>query len=62
MLWHNEKFEGFCEDLIRKIAEKADFDYQLYLSPDGMYGTVIDGHMNGMLGEVESKVSYLFVD
>ena len=55
----SNNFSGFAEELIKKISEKVDFDYQLYLSPDGKYGVEIEGgKINGMLGEVASKVSY----
>ena len=55
---NESSFAGFAEELIKKIADKANFDYQLYLSPDGKYGVEIEGgKINGMLGEVADKVS-----
>lgn len=42
------------------ISEKVGFDYRLYFSPDGKYGTEgKDGHINGMIGEVFKNVSPL---
>lgn len=39
------------------IAEKAGFDYTLYLSPDGRYGNADkEGNVTGMIGEVYNKV------
>ncbi|OTF78251.1 excitatory amino acid transporter-like protein [Euroglyphus maynei] len=49
------KFKGFIPDLMDAIADKAFFDYTLYLSPDGRYGTVLDGNVTGMIGEVYNK-------
>ncbi len=40
------------------ISEQVGFDYRLYFSPDGKYGTEgKDGHINGMIGEVFKNVS-----
>ncbi|KAF7490354.1 putative glutamate receptor [Sarcoptes scabiei] len=34
------------------IAQKVGFEYRLYFSPDGKYGTEFNGNINGMIGEV----------
>lgn len=41
---------------MNKIGEHAGFDYRLFFSPDGKYGTEYNGHMNGMIGEVYRNV------
>lgn len=50
-------FSGYGVELVGKIAEKAGFEYELSLSPDGSYGTVVDNKVTGMLGQVAEKVS-----
>ena len=45
-------------DLIQYIAEMQQFTYDLYLVPDGKFGSKNkDGTWNGMIGEVLSGVS-----
>jgi len=39
---------------MNEIAKIVGFDYSLYFSPDGRYGS---GKDNGMIGEVYHKVS-----
>ena len=49
---------GFAIDLLAKIAETANFDYERYLSPDGKQGVVESANkINGMLGEIADGVS-----
>ncbi len=50
-------FEGFVVDLMNEIANIAGFEYRLYFSPDGKYGSIQDGRVNGMIGEVFNNVS-----
>ncbi|KAG0715855.1 Glutamate receptor ionotropic, kainate 2 [Chionoecetes opilio] len=35
----NDRFEGFCIDIIKEIARQRGFNYSLVLSPDGGYGS-----------------------
>ncbi|KAJ6223561.1 hypothetical protein RDWZM_002106 [Blomia tropicalis] len=49
------KMAGFAVDLMDKISNKANFDYELYVTPDGSYGTPINGNASGMVGEVMHK-------
>lgn len=53
------KMAGFAVDLMDKISNKANFDYELYVTPDGSYGTPINGNASGMVGEVMHKVCFL---
>ena len=38
MVNKNGELEGFSVDVIAKIAEMLSFRYEIYLSPDGLYG------------------------
>ena len=51
------KLEGFSIDLIEKIAEMLSFRYEVYLSPDGLYGGWNEktGY-TGIVGEVTNNV------
>lgn len=51
------KLEGFSIDLIDKIAELLSFRYEVYLSPDGLYGGWNEetGY-TGIVGEVTKNV------
>ncbi|GBP90061.1 Glutamate receptor ionotropic, kainate 2 [Eumeta japonica] len=50
----NARFEGFCIDLLARVASRAGFNYRLRLVPDNMYG-VRDpntGEWNGIVREL----------
>ncbi|VDM42284.1 unnamed protein product [Toxocara canis] len=48
------EYEGFCVDLLDKLAENLNFDYKLYIVKDGKYGEPINGtaEWSGMIGEI----------
>ncbi|KAK8786268.1 hypothetical protein V5799_023956, partial [Amblyomma americanum] len=49
----NDRFEGFCVDLLREMATILGFRYELRLVRDGAYGTRdAQGRWNGMLREL----------
>ena len=49
----NARYEGFLIDLIAEIAAKMKFNYELYESPDGNYGSRNEkGEWNGMIKEL----------
>ena len=53
ILYGNDRFEGFCIDLLNKIAEYLNFRYELYLVPDEQFGSKRnDGTWSGMVGEI----------
>lgn len=53
----NSRFKGFAVDLMEEIANMLDFRYELYLVPDGKFGSRLpDGDWNGMIGEVLAQV------
>lgn len=55
----NDRFEGFCIDLLKTIAENLGFHYELYLVPDGKFGAedVQTKQWNGLVRELMDKVS-----
>ena len=53
----NARFKGFAVDLMREIATMLGFNFELYLVPDGKFGSKnTDGTWNGMIGEVLAQV------
>lgn len=49
----NERFEGFCVELLEKLSKKLHFHYQIKLVDDGQYGTEIEpGMWTGLVGEI----------
>lgn len=59
----NERYEGFCIDLLRNIAELVGFTYRIELVPDGKYG-VYDyetGEWNGIVRQLMDKKADLAV-
>lgn len=59
----NERFEGFCIDLLDRISKELSFTYEVNLVKDGLYGNVDEnGRWDGMIGEILRKVwSLVFV-
>ena len=56
----NVSYEGYCIDLLNKLAEKLHFTYTIYPSPDGLYGAkTTNGTWNGIIGELVNKVCKL---
>jgi ionotropic glutamate receptor len=54
----NERYEGFCIDLLKEIAHMVGFAYRIELVPDGKYG-VYDyetGEWNGIVRQLMDKV------
>lgn len=54
----NDRFEGFCIDLLRTISELLGFNYDLYLVPDKKFGAenTSSGEWNGLVKEIIEKV------
>ena len=56
-LFGNDKFEGYCADLAKQVAEKVDFDYIIKPVKDGKYGIMdANGTWDGMVGELVRNV------
>lgn len=57
----NDRFEGYCADVAKQIADIVDFEYQIVPVKDGKYGGVDqNGTWNGMVGELIRGVSETF--
>ena len=53
----NERYEGYYVDIVRQLAERVGFSYQLQLAADGKVGRWSkDDGWSGMLGEVSRQV------
>ena len=51
-------YEGYCIDLLNELARNLKFTYEIYPSPDGLYGAETEnGTWNGIIGELINKVS-----
>ncbi|KAK0131484.1 Glutamate receptor ionotropic, kainate 3 [Merluccius polli] len=49
----NDRFEGFCIDLLKELANILGFSYEIRLVADGKYGSQDDkGQWNGMIREL----------
>ena len=54
----NDRFEGFCVDLLREIADEVRFKYLFYIVPDDKYGAPDESDVwNGMVRELIDNVS-----
>ena len=54
----NGKYEGYCADLAKKIAEEIGIDYEIRVVKDRSYGARDEnGTWNGMVGELVRSVS-----
>uniref|UniRef100_A0A7E4W6R4 PBPe domain-containing protein n=1 Tax=Panagrellus redivivus TaxID=6233 RepID=A0A7E4W6R4_PANRE len=46
------EFEGYCIDLMNQIQEELQITYEIYLVPDGKFGSVDSrGSWNGLMGD-----------
>lgn len=53
----NDKFRGFCVDLLNEIAKICKFNYTISLGTDGKYGSMnARGEWNGLVRELIDKV------
>ncbi|XP_043936952.1 glutamate receptor ionotropic, kainate 4 [Protopterus annectens] len=58
----NERYEGFCVDILKEIAEILKFNYKIHLVADGLYGvSEANGTWTGMVGELISRKADLAV-
>ncbi|KPP78748.1 glutamate receptor ionotropic, kainate 2-like [Scleropages formosus] len=53
-LYGNDRFEGYCIDLLRELAQILGFNYEVQLVEDGKYGAQEEttGQWNGMVREL----------
>ncbi|XP_075752246.1 glutamate receptor ionotropic, kainate 2 isoform X3 [Rhipicephalus microplus] len=58
----NDRFEGFCVDLLREISRYLDFRYRIKLVRDGAHGSRdAQGRWNGMVRELVDREADLAV-
>ncbi|XP_037578968.1 glutamate receptor ionotropic, kainate 2-like isoform X2 [Dermacentor silvarum] len=58
----NDRFEGFCVDLLREISQHLGFRYRIRLVRDGAHGTRdAQGRWNGMVRELIDKEADLAI-
>ncbi|RWS02104.1 glutamate receptor ionotropic: kainate 2-like protein, partial [Dinothrombium tinctorium] len=59
----NDRFEGFCIELLQAIANYLGFQYELYTVPDGKFGAenTTTGEWNGLVREIIDKNADLAV-
>ena len=58
----NDRFEGFCVELLQEIAELVGFKYRIELVPDGKYGAPNkDGEWNGMVKQIVERVGAIIL-
>lgn len=58
----NSKYEGFCIDLLHRIASQVGFQYAITLVPDNKYGAYdpTTKQWNGIVRELMDKVIIYF--
>ena len=54
----NDRFEGYCVDLLAEIAKLLHFNYSIKLVDDGKYGAPegASGEWTGMVRELMDRV------
>ncbi|XP_075867668.1 glutamate receptor ionotropic, kainate 5-like [Nelusetta ayraudi] len=58
----NERYEGFCVDLLRELAHLLRFSFRIKLVEDGLYGAPEpNGSWTGMVGELIQRKADLAV-
>ena len=55
----NDRYEGFCIDLLKEIASIVGFEYKIEVVPDGRYGVRNkNGDWDGIVKELIDRVCY----
>ena len=58
----NDRYEGYCADLAKEIANIVKFKYKLKIVADEKYGErMLNGTWNGMVGELTDGVSPVWI-
>lgn len=53
----NDRYEGFCVDMLKELADILKFKYRIRLVSDGVYGAPgANRTWTGMVGELISRV------
>ncbi|XP_065097758.1 glutamate receptor ionotropic, NMDA 3B [Paramisgurnus dabryanus] len=58
---YNKCCYGYCIDLLEKLAEDMNFEFDLYIVGDGKYGAVKGGQWTGLVGDLLSGVADMAV-
>lgn len=57
LLQGNDRFEGFCIEVLEAIAELCNFNYTIYQVEDNTYGAPNDkGEWSGLIRELIENV------
>ncbi|KAK1795381.1 hypothetical protein P4O66_010558 [Electrophorus voltai] len=52
----NDRYEGFCVDMLRELSDILKFTYRIKLVDDGLYGAPeLNGSWTGMVGELINR-------
>lgn len=54
----NDKYKGYCVDLLEKISKICGFNYTIKPVADGVHGNLVNGKWNGIIKEIIDKVSF----
>ena len=55
------RYYGYCIELLDALADQMGFDYDIYDSPDGQFGSLADdGSWSGVIKELIEKVCLIF--
>lgn len=56
----NDRFAGFCVDMLEYVSRMAGFNYRIEMSGGGVYGMIDTetGEWNGLVRELKDKVSH----
>jgi ionotropic glutamate receptor len=58
----NALWEGYCIDLLQKLSELMDFDYEIVPPANGEFGKRYpNGTWDGMVGDLAMGVSMIFM-
>lgn len=56
----NDKYEGYCIDMMKLLAQRINLTYEIKLVDDGEFGSKPDNESewNGLIGELRTKVIF----
>ena len=50
-------WDGYCVELIQKLAEMMDFDYDIVIPTEGDFGEKKNGVWDGLVGDLSKGVN-----
>ncbi|CAH1776022.1 unnamed protein product [Owenia fusiformis] len=51
--------EGLSIDILERLSRDLEFDYDLYIVGDGMYGAIVNGSWNGLVADLKSGAAQM---